>query len=171
MVYPALIDVCNNLLPDDVVREYPGIRESNDSAGSTVTVDGDRKRRADTNSRAKEASVSVGTRGKKRKAEASGRAAMMDHFKEVLAMVAEAFRPEPLSAEPVASGSIANKAASACVDMMVIDTLMNSHGKCLDNIEKEEDKGEKADPTRLMLLKRHRDRLAKKIEKLMGNDL
>ena len=78
MQYLTLIEVCNNLLPDDVAREYTGTRESNDSAGSTGTAEGDRKRRADKNSRAKEDSVSVGTGRKKVKAEASGSAAMTD---------------------------------------------------------------------------------------------
>ena len=171
MQYPTLIEVCNNLLPDDVAREYPGTRESNDSAGSTGTVEGDRKRRADTNSRAKEASVSVGTSRKKVKAEASGSAAMTDQFKGVLATVVEAFKPEPLRAEHVTSDSGASIKASACLSTTAIDRHLDYHGKCVDKIEKEEGKGDKADPWRLRLLKRQRVRLTKKIEELMDDDL
>ena len=48
---------------------------------------------------------------------------------------------------------------------------MDSHGRCLENIEKEESKGESANTTRLMFLKQQRDGLEKKINELMENGL
>jgi len=159
--------VCNALLPDDIAREYAGTPVDTEAAGSTGTAEGDRKRRADSKKKAAEASVRVGTSAKKVKAEDSG-SGMTDHFKEVIATVVEAFKPEPVQSN--AGGSSAQTADSACVNVTVLDAHMDSHGRCLENIEKES-KGESANTTRLMFLKQQRDGLEKKIKELIENGL
>ena len=102
------------------------------------------------------------------KAEDSG-CGMTDHFKEAIATVVEAFKPEPVQSN--AGGSSAQTANSACVNVTVLDAHMDSHERCLDNIEKEESKGESANTTRLMFLKQQLDGLEKKINELMENGL
>ena len=160
--------MCNALLPDDIAREYAGTPVDTEAAGSTGTAEGDRKRRADSKKKAAEASVRVGTSAKKVKAEDSG-SGMTDHFKEVMATVVEAFKPEPVQSN--AGGSSAQTADSACVNVTVLDAHMDSHGRCLENIEKEESKGGNANTTRLMFLKQQRDGLEKKIKELIENGL
>lgn len=105
--YPCLIEVCGNLLPDAVAREYSGTAGGNDAGGSTGTAEGDRKRRAEVKRDAAETSYKVGTSGKKVKAESPG-SAMADQFKGVVATVA-------------APGSSAGTADSACVNLKVLD--------------------------------------------------
>ena len=114
--YPTLVDVCNNLLPETVVREYSGSPSGNELAGSTGTVAGDRKRSAETNSSAAEAIVTLGTSVKKVKASEASGSGMRDHFKEVMTPVVEAYRQEPRGVEVVARGSSAISADGACVN-------------------------------------------------------
>ena len=102
------------------------------------------------------------------KAEDSG-SGMTDHFKEVIATVVEAFKPEPVQSN--AGGSSAQTVDSACVNVTVLDAHVDSHERCLENIEKEESKGGNANTTRSMLLKQQRDGLEKKIKELIENGL
>lgn len=168
--YPGLAEVCNNLLSDDVARECSGTGADDEGAGSTGTTGGDRKRRADAKRRAAEASVRVGTSTKKMKPEASA-SGLTEHFKEVVATVVEAFKPEPMGTESGARGSSASTADSACVEVKVLDAHMESHGRCIESLEKETAKGGKANPVRLQLLKQQAAMLEKKLEELMENDL
>lgn len=154
--YPTLVEVCTTLLPDDVAREFCGTSGASEGAGSTGTAEGDRKRRADTNRRAKDASVSVGTSAKKVKAEGLGGFATTANFQEMVASVVEAFKPQP---------SCASTEADTHWD--VLDKRTKLHGQYVKNILEEEQKGGDADQTHLLILKRMRDGLWKEIEELM----
>lgn len=168
---PTATEDCDNFLPDSFEREYSGPAEINGSTASTGTAEGDRKRRADANRKAREARASMGPSRKKAKAEASRHAAMTAHFREAVAIVVEAFKPDPMGVEALARSERAVTADSDCSKWTVIGVHLDCHAKCLGNIEKEESKGGKANPTRLLLLRRQRDGLVKKMEALLGNDV
>ena len=170
-LYPELIEVCGNLLPDDVAREISGTQDSDSTLGSTGTVEGDRKRRADSEVRSAESSAKVGiTKGKRAKVEDPTNG-MSAHFKEVISTVMEVFKPEPSRVESTTGGSSAETAENACASLNILDAHMNSHEKSIESLEREKAKGDKANQTRLGVLQDHAAALEAKIRVLVQSGL
>lgn len=90
---------CSNLLTDEIARELSGTQDSDSTPGSTATVEGDRKRRADRKVRLAESIDKVGTTKGIRANFEDTTNGMSPQFKKVISTVMEAFKLEPLRVE------------------------------------------------------------------------